>query len=243
MAAHAREVGAEITWAVVEGILDAEAETKEVKCLGTSYFARSILIASGCQERHLGIPGEEEFRGQGVSYCAVCDGAFFQDCEIVVIGSGDSAFEEGDYLTRYGKKVTLLLRSERVHADRVYIERAEANPKMEVFKNRVVEEIIGSPANGVEKIRVHNVEDDSHYELECQAVFPFIGSVPNTKFLSDLSILDKQGFIVAQADMSTSIPGVYAAGDCRQKVLRQVITAGNDGAIAAQSIAAYLRSR
>lgn len=239
---HAQNCGAIIKWSVVESILFANEAIKVVKTMDEKLYCKSILIATGCKERHLNIPGELELAGMGVSYCAVCDGAFFKDGTIVVVGSGDSAFEEGDYLTRYGKKVYIFLRSERVHADKVFIDRAMNNPKIEVRKNIVVEEINGDLNNGVRSVKLHNVKDDTYEELACDAIFPFIGADPVTEFVNDLSILDDRKYIITDETMATSIPGIYAAGDCRAKVLRQVVTASNDGAIAAQAIAAYIRS-
>lgn len=241
MEEHAKAAGAEIRWDVVRDIENAEMSVKTLRTMEGEVFARSLILAGGCRERHLGVEGEERFRGMGVSYCAVCDGAFFKDGVIVVVGSGDSAFEEGDYLTRYARKVYILLRSERVHADRVFLERAAANPKIEVRKNRVVKEIRGSDARGVESVLLHNVEDDSCEELLCDAVFPFIGSDPVTDYAKNLGICDERGYILTDENMACSLPGIFAAGDCRRKNLRQVITASNDGAIAAQAAAAYLR--
>ncbi len=241
MEAHAKAAGCEITWDVVSGIEQADQLVKTVKGLSQSYETLAIILASGCNERHLNIPGEDEFRGMGVSYCAVCDGAFFKDCDIVVVGSGDSAFEEGDYLTRFANKVYIFLRSERVHADRIFLDRAAANPKIEVRKNTIVDEIHGDPKEGVKSVLIRHAVTGETEELSCQAVFPFIGSVPNTAYLKDLPILDAQGYIEVDAQMETQISGIFAAGDCRVKVLRQVITAGNDGAIAAQAVTAFLR--
>ncbi len=242
MEEHALKCGAEIKWSVVKSIKNSQDQIKLIETMDELIPCKTIIIASGCKERHLNIPGEEEFSGMGVSYCAVCDGAFFKDGVIVVVGSGDSAFEEGDYLTRYAKKVYLFLRSERVHADKVFIERVENNPKIELRKNIVVEEILGDLSDGVKSVKLHNVKDDTYEELQCDAIFPFIGSDPLTNFVKDLDILDERSYIATDETMATSIPGIFAAGDCRSKILRQVVTASNDGAIAAQAVAAYIRS-
>lgn len=203
--------------------------------------AKAVLIASGSVERKLGIPGEAEFYGQGVSYCAVCDGAFFRDRKVVVIGGGNTAFEDADYLTRFAAHVTVVTRRSVSRADRVNQEKLMQNPKIEWIKGYKPTEILGNPLEGVRGIRIVPSEGGDVRELPCDAVFPLVGLIPKTDFLGSMpEILNKEGFIVTDESMRTAKAGVYAAGDVRAKGLRQIVTAAADGAIAAQRIAADL---
>lgn len=242
MVEHALSFGAVQEYGMVEEIRDL-GEIKELETFDRIYQAKTVLIASGTVERKLGIPGEEEYYGKGVSYCAVCDGAFYKDKEVVVIGGGNTAFEDADYLTRFASKVHLVLRRDKARAEKILQDRVAKNPKVEVHLQYKPSEITGD-GNHVNKIKFYSsLDPEKTMELSCDGIFPLIGVDPFTKFVENLPILNESGYIVTDENMATAVPGIYAAGDCRRKTLRQIVTAGNDGAIAAQAIAAYLDSQ
>ena len=187
----------------------------------------------------MGIPNETEMTGRGVSYCAVCDGPFFRDEPVAVIGGGNSALQEADYLTRFASKVHVIVRRNVFRADKIVADKATDNPKIEVhFLRKPVEVLVED--NKVKGIRIENSETHEQEDLFVNAIFPFIGLDPVTDFAKDLGICNEQGYIVTDENMQTKVPGIYAAGDVRAKFLRQVVTATNDGAIAAQSISHHL---
>jgi len=198
----------------------------------------SVIVASGASPQKLGIRGEEEYSSKGVSYCATCDGAFFRDKDIVVVGGGDTAVEEALYLTRFGKKVTLVHRRDRLRAARILQERALASEKMEFVWNSVVEEIAGG--DKVEKVMIRNLKTNERSDIPCEGVFVFVGWKPNTNFLKDTVELDEKGRVVVNGKMNTSQEGIFAGGDCCGKVLHQIITACGDGATAAYSAQQYV---
>lgn len=202
----------------------------------TVYDALSIIIATGARAKELGIPGEAKFRGKGVSYCAVCDGALFKDKDIVVIGGGNTAVEEALFLTRFAKKVTLIHRKGSLRATKILQERVWANEKMVCVFNSHVTEILGQ--NTVEAVKVKDAQQESI--ISCRGVFIFVGLIPNTDFLKGVVVLDESGYIVTDEEMATSQKGIFACGDCRNKPLRQVITACGDGAVAAFSAQKYV---
>jgi thioredoxin reductase (NADPH) len=242
MADHAFSFGAKQEYGQVERIEDHESY-KEVFTYNKSYKAKAIIIATGCLERKLGIPGEDEYYGRGISYCAVCDGGFYRDKVITVIGGGNTALEESDYLTRFGSVVHLVLRRDKARADKIYRDKVQANPKIKVHLSYSPTEILGD-GNKVTQI-VFKSNDPNRPEpmtLDTDGVFPLIGTIPNTEFIKDLPILNKAGYILTDEKMATSIPGIFAAGDVREKTLRQVITAGNDGSIAGQEVYHWLES-
>ncbi|NCC84236.1 MAG: thioredoxin-disulfide reductase [Clostridia bacterium] len=240
MVEHSLAFGAEQEYGMVEKIR-MDGAIKEVETYDRVFLARAVLIASGTVERKLGIPGEDEFYGMGVSYCAVCDGNFYKNKTVTVIGGGNTAFEDSDYLSRFASQVHLVLRRDKARAEKILQERVARNPKIAVHLQYIPTEIIGE-AGQVKGVRFRSSVDSAAQPLtiETDGIFPLIGVDPNTAFVADLPILDKEGYILTDADMATAIPGLYAAGDCRQKKLRQIVTAGNDGAIAAQAIAAWL---
>ena len=203
-----------------------------------SYKALSVVVASGASARKLGILGEKEFTGKGVSYCATCDGAFFKEKDIVVIGGGDTAVEEALYLTKFGKKVTLVHRRDRLRATKILQERAMASDKMSFVWDSVPEEIKGSQK--VEKVVVKNIKTGELSELPCDGVFIFVGWLPNTDFIKDVVKLDEHDCIPVGGSMKTSTAGIFASGDCCSKILHQVITAAGDGATAAFSAQRYV---
>ena len=190
-----------------------------------------MILAGGADYNKLGVPGEERLTGFGVSYCATCDGAFFKDQDVAVIGGGDSAMEEGLFVTRYARKATVMHRRDTLRASAILRERAFANPKMEFVWNSVVEEILGEKA--VTGVRIRNVVTGEVSTLDVTAVFVFIGLTPNTAYLKDKLKMDDGGHIYVNEWMETDVPGIFAAGDIRANSARQVVTAAGDGATAA----------
>ena len=211
--------------------IEVAGEWKIVKTNKGDYEALAVIIASGAAPKLLGCPGELEFRSRGVSYCATCDAAFYEDTNVMVVGGGDSAVEEAMYLTRFAAKVTLIHRRDGLRATKIVQERALANPKLDILWNTVVEEIGGSDI--VEKIVLKNTLTGETRELAVDGVFIYVGLEPNTSWLGGLVETDGAGYIKTDATMLTNVPGIYAAGDVRHTPLRQVVTAAADGAIAA----------
>lgn len=221
---------------VVEIKTDGEnpASDKQIICEdGTIFQAPAVLVATGTKERLMGIPGENKNIGRGLSYCAVCDGAFFRDQEVAVIGGGNSALEEAVYLTHFASKVYILMRRNVFRADKIAVDAAMANPQIEIIQNVVPTEILddGQHVNG---LKISDVTTKEEQILPVSGIFPYIGADPVTGFLKHLDILNPQGYMIVNASMETKIPLLYGAGDVCQKGLRQVVTAVNDGAIAAQ---------
>ena len=213
-----------------------EVETEDKKLL-----VKAVIAASGVEPRKLGIPGEETLRGRGVSYCATCDGPFFKDQEIGVVGGGDSAVEEALYLTRFATKIFLVHRRNALRAEKIIQERAFQNPKIEILWDTVVTKVLGD--SGVEGLELQNVKTKNLRTLKVGGVFFYVGWLSNTEFLKGIVNLDEQGFVVTDDQMATSAPGVFAAGDVRKKLLRQVATAVGDGAMAAFAAGQYIESR
>lgn len=202
--------------------------------------ARAVIIASGARYKRVGIPGEKELLGKGVSYCALCDGNFFRGQDVVVIGGGNSAMEESLYLARLVKKLYLIHRREDFRAQRCYQDRCGINPVIEIMRSSVVESIEGD--NQVEGVSVRNLKTGEVTRLDVQGVFVFVGYEPQGGFFPPDIELDASGFIVTDQNFRTAIPGVYAAGDVRSKHVRQVATAVGDGAGAASIVISYLET-
>lgn len=205
-------------------------EVKTIETLDGVFNAKTVIIATGAQAKKLGIPGEKELLGRGVSYCAVCDGAFYRDKTVAVVGGGNAAVEEGTYLTKFAKKVYIVHRRDTLRADKIAQERAFGNDKVEFVYDSVPLEIKGN--DSVEKIVLKNVKTGVESELAVDGVFPYIGFVPNVEYINAQVEQDENGFIVTDETMRTSVEGVFAAGDVRTTPLRQVITAAADGAVA-----------
>ena len=222
-------------------VIDIEdGEVKTVKCDdGNEYKASSVIVATGTKERLLNIPGEIKYTSRGVSYCAVCDGAFFKDKTVVVIGGGNSALEESLYLTQFVKKLYIVIRRDVFRGEEYTQEKVLANPKIEVIKKHIPIEIIGD--DKVTSIVLENVDTKERTTIETQGVFPYIGADANTAFVQSLGITDLTGYIVVNDNMETSVKGIYGAGDCNVKTLRQIVTATSDGAIAAQNAFHYVK--
>ena len=233
---QAKRFGAELNFAAVEKV-ELEAEIKRVFTAQGEFHGRTVLIATGTAPRTLGVPGEEKLRGRGISFCATCDGPFFREKRVAVIGGGDSAVEEALYLTRFVDKIDLIHRRENLRAIPSLQEKMFSNPKIEFHKNCVVKEFGGEQK--VEKIIVENLADSSIKELPADGAFLYVGRIPNVEFIEGIE-KDAQGFIVTNEEMETTLPGVFAAGDIRRKYLRQVLTAAADGAIAAAMSIKYL---
>lgn len=212
---------------------------KKVHCAsGTVYEAKAIIAATGARYRDIGVPGEAEFRGRGVSNCATCDGAFYRNLEVAVIGGGDTAVEEGIYLTKFASKVHIIHRRDRLRAAKIIQDRAFANSKISFIFDSAVTEIFGS--KGVDGVKIKNLKTNSETDLKVSGVFVFIGLVPGTEFMKGTLEMDSQGYIKTDADMKTSVDGIFACGDCIEKKLRQAVTAAGDGAIAAYSAEHYI---
>ena len=218
--------------------VDLTPEIKKVETLDSIFNAKTLIIATGAQAKKLGIKGEKELAGRGVSYCAVCDGAFYKDKTVAVVGGGNAAVEEGMYLTKFAKKVYIIHRRDALRADKIVQERAFKNEKVEFVFDTVPLEIQG--AETVENIVVKNVKTGEISNLKVDGVFPYIGFAPNADLFTGQLKQDEGGFIVTDDRMQTSIPGVYAIGDVRTTPLRQVITAAADGAVAGCFATRYL---
>lgn len=235
---HAKKFGAEYAYGAVSEIIDGN-EYKVIKSGAKEYKTRAIIISTGAEYKKMGIPGEKELGGRGVSYCAVCDGAFFKQKNLLVIGGGDSAVEEGVYLTRFAEKVTIVHRRDKLRAQKILQDRAFANDKINFIWNSSVKEIHDVDGK-VGKVTLLSTLDGSESEVEADGVFVYIGMVPLTKPFESLGITNEAGYIVTNDSMETAVPGIFAAGDVRDKTLRQIVTATGDGSIAAQAAQHYI---
>jgi len=236
---QAEKFGAEFIVGEVKGIKDAK-PAWEILTDDKSYTSRAVIVASGARPKRLDIPGEDKFRGKGVSYCATCDGAIFKDKEVAVAGGGDTALEEAIFLTRFVKKVTVIHRRNALRGTKILQERAFANKKIEFVWDAVISEISGDAR--VSAVKVKDVKTGAEKNLSCDGVFIFVGYAPNTAFLKDLLPLDESGYIIADENCLTSKVGIFACGDCRKKLLRQVVTAAGDGATAAFACQHFLET-
>lgn len=220
--------------------IDLVSLPKIVKTKEAEFRAKSVIIATGAKPMKLGVKGEEEFIGRGVSYCAVCDGAFYKDKVVAIVGGGNSAVEEAIYLTKFASKVYIIHRRDELRADKIIQDRAAKNEKIEFVLNSVVCEIQGQDL--VNNLILKNTKTDEMFNLAVDGVFPYIGITPNVENISGQITQDKAGFIITDETMKTSIDGVFAVGDVRKTPLRQVITAASDGAIAGVYAVKYIES-
>ena len=220
--------------------LDLKSTPKVIVTKEAEFKAKTVIIACGAQPMKLGVPGEAEFVGRGVSYCAVCDGAFYKDKVVAVVGGGNAAVEEAMYLTKFANKVYVIHRRNELRADKIVQERAFKNEKIEFIWDSVVKEIKGEDL--VHTAVLENVKSGERSNLQINGVFPYIGMVPNVEGISGQVEQDASGFIVTDATMKTSVDGVFAVGDVRETPLRQVITAAADGAVGAVYAVKYLES-
>ena len=218
-----------------------EGDMKVIQANGTTYRCKALIICTGTEYRKLGVPGEKEFTGKGVSYCATCDGAFFKDSQIIVVGGGDSALTEALYLTKFVKELTIIHRRDALRGTKIYQERVFANPKIKLLWNSVIQEIKGDSI--VRSALIKNVKTGEVTEISIEGVFLFVGLSPRTQFLKGLVNLDEAGYIVTDENGETSVKGIFAAGDCRKKLLRQVATAVGDGAMVAFAVEKYLEAK
>ena len=239
MVEHARAFGVEIRQATVLEVYSRGLEKAVRTEGGRSYEAGAVIVCAGGGPKKLGVPGESEFAGRGVSYCAVCDGPFFRDKVVAVIGSGDSAVGEGDYLTRFARKVYLISRRDHLLAAPMLRDRLLANPKVEVVWNPVVEEIGGKQS--LEWIRTRNLHDGLQRRLSVSGVFVYVGFRPNSQLLHNGVVLDPAGYIITNLEMETTVPGIFAAGDIRSQSTRQIANAVGDATTAAIKAYEYLR--
>jgi thioredoxin reductase (NADPH) len=235
---HAKKFGAEYAYGDVKEVIDGE-EYKTIITGNKEYKARAIIIATGAEYKKLGVPGEKELGGRGVSYCAVCDGAFFKGKELIVVGGGDSAVEEGVYLTRFASKVTIVHRRDQLRAQKILQQRAFENEKIDFIWNHTVKQI-NEKDGKVESVILVNTQTGEEQVFKTDGVFIYIGMVPLSKPFEKLGITNENGYIETNDRMETKVPGIFAAGDVREKTLRQIVTATGDGSIAAQSAQHYV---
>ncbi len=221
-------------------VIDLVSYPKIIRTKEAEFRAKSVIVATGAKPMKLGVKGEEEFVGRGVSYCAVCDGAFYKDKVVAIVGGGNSAVEEAIYLTKFASKVYIIHRRDELRADKIIQNRATKNEKIEFVLNSVVCEIQGQDL--VNNLILKNTKTDEMFNLAVDGVFPYIGITPNVENISGQITQDKAGFIITDETMKTSIDGVFAIGDVRKTPLRQVITAASDGAIAGVYAVKYIES-
>ena len=229
---HSTAFGAEYLYGNVVKVEDGE--YKKVICDDRNiYEAKAVIVATGTQERMMHIPGEEENVGRGVSYCAVCDGAFFKDQEVVVIGGGNSALEEANYLTQFASRVNIVIRRDVFRADSIVQETIKKNPKITIVTKHIPIKVVDDGKRVIGLV-VENVDTHVQTEIKTHGIFPYIGLDPATSFLEGLPVLNEAGYMIVDENCETKVKGIYGAGDVIDKKLRQVVTATNDGAIAAQ---------
>lgn len=218
--------------------IDLIPSIKKITTSNGEYFAKTVIIATGAKNKKLGVKGEIENIGKGVSYCAVCDGAFYKDKIVAVVGGGNSALEEAIYLTQHAKKVYIIHRRDAFRADKIIQDKVFKNKKIELILNSVVDEIIAN--DKVNSVAIKNIKTDKKTKIKIDGIFPYIGLEPNVEKFGAQLKLDESGFILTDINMKTNIEGVYAVGDVRNTPLRQVITAVSDGAVASVSASKYL---
>ena len=239
---QAEKFGLEIKQGDVASLAKEHHDGKEAWRItaGGDYLTFSVIVATGANWRKIGVPGEEVFTGKGVSYCATCDGPFYRDKEVAVIGGGDTAVQEAIFLTHFAQKVTVIHRRNRLRATKILQERAFANSKIRFIWDSIVEEVAGREF--AEGVKVKNLKTGELSNLSADGVFVFVGLTPNTQILRGITDLDKNGYITTDGNMHTSAEGVFACGDCISKLLRQVVTACGDGATAAFSAQLYVEA-
>lgn len=240
MAAQAARFGAETAF---EEVISVDLSTYPflLKTYGATYRAKALIICTGTSPRKLGVPGESKFIGRGVSFCATCDGYFYKDKRVVVVGGGDSALDEGLYLTRFANEVLIIHRRDQLRATPILQKRAMANSKVHFVWNTVVEEILGEDV--VTGVRVRNVQSGEQSIIPCDGVFVYIGLVPNTQLFKGQLALDENGYIITDKRQRTNVPGVFAAGDVQDPYFRQVVIAAGSGAAAAIEAVRFLAEK
>ncbi|GGI64448.1 thioredoxin-disulfide reductase [Enterococcus alcedinis] len=241
MYAPLEKFGTQHAYGIVQSLKD-QGDYKEVSTDSETFKAKTVIIATGCEHRQLGVKGEHEFAGRGVSYCAVCDGAFFRNRKLLVIGGGDSAVEEAIFLTQFAEEVVIVHRRDELRAQKVIQDRAFANPKISFIWDSVVEEIVGDNMMMTGAI-IRNVKTEAVHEEKAGGIFIYVGLDPLTEAFKGNGITNEDGWVVTDDEMRTAIPGVYAVGDVRDKTLRQITTAVGDGSIAGQQAFAYIEEQ
>lgn len=234
---HSQKFGAEYKYGDIKSVED-KGDYKVLKTGSEDILTRTIIIATGAEYKKVGVDGEDALGGRGVSYCAVCDGAFFKEKELVVIGGGDSAVEEGVFLTKFASKVTIVHRRDQLRAQKILQDRAFKNDKIEFIWDTEIQSINGD--SRVESVTLLDKNTGSKYEYDADGVFIYVGMKPLTAPFEGLGILNALGYVETNDEMETSIPGIFAAGDVRNKTLRQIVTATGDGSIAAQNAQHYI---
>lgn len=237
MTEQAQRLGLKVWWGNVIKVKNNK-KHREVHVDGKIVSAKAVIAATGTEAAKLGVPGEEEFRGKGVSYCATCDGPFYQGKNVMVVGGGNAAIEEALFLTRYAAKVAVVHRRDELRADRILAEQAKLHPKIYFFWHAVVEKIVGGKA--VTEVAVKDLAAGKTIHVPTDGIFIYIGSKPNTEPVRGPVKLDENGFILTDEKMKTSAAGIFAAGDVRAKSLRQIVTAVSDGAVAANSAREFI---
>jgi thioredoxin reductase (NADPH) len=238
MEVHAKRFGLEVQYGEVAGLERGENGFTVETVSGNNYVCRALIVATGAQPVKLGIPGEEELIGRGVSYCAVCDGPFFQDREVAVIGGGDAAVEEAVYMTRFASKVHLIHRRDELRAVKEIQVKAFAEPKITIHWSNVPLEIKGD--DKVSSLKLRSVKDQTETDLHVGGVFFYVGLKPNAAGLEGMLETDSAGFIITDETMATSVPGIFACGDVMDPVYKQAVTSGGTGCIAALDAQKYL---
>ena len=235
---HAKKFGAKYQYGDIKSIED-KGQYKVINLGNSEITARAVIISTGAEYKKIGVPGEQELGGRGVSYCAVCDGAFFKNKKLFVIGGGDSAVEEGTFLTKFADSVTIVHRRDELRAQKILQDRAFKNDKIDFIWSHTLK-TINEKDGKVGSVTLESTKDGAEQTFDADGVFVYIGMKPLTAPFENLGITNEVGYIVTNEDMSTKIPGVYAAGDVRAKGLRQIVTATGDGSIAAQSAISYI---
>ncbi len=241
MSKHVQKFGAELLYDMVTGIefdTAPEGGVHSVTCYGGTYRARSVIVSAGASSRKLGVPGEEELTGKGVSYCATCDGAFFKEHDVIVVGGGDSAMEEALFLTRFAKSVKVVHRREELRAGPLLQERAFSNEKIEFIWNTVIDKIGGE--GKVDHVLTSRTDREETGRLDVTGVFIFIGHFPNSDLFQGVLEMDEHNYVIVDEHMRTNVPGVYACGEIADPVWRQVATSVGQGAAAGIAVEEYL---
>lgn len=237
---HSTAYGTEYLYGNVNGIVD-EGDYKVIKTEdGSEYRAHVVIVATGTNERTLGFEKDDALLGHGLSYCAVCDGAFFRDKKVVVIGGGNSALEEAVYLTQFASEVNLVIRRDVFRGDESAQRQVFNNEKINIIKKHIPVDYVDNDGK-LTGMKFENVETHEPLIIDTDGVFPYIGAIPATDFLKDLNVLDDEGYLIVNDQLETAIPGVFGAGDVIQKHLRQIVTATSDGAVAAQNAFHYIQ--
>jgi thioredoxin reductase (NADPH) len=241
MQTQAEKFGARIAWANIESVERRDDGTFLLKAGDQSFEAKTVIVATGAAPRHLGLEGEQKLIGHGLTSCATCDGAFYRDVPVCVIGGGDSACEEADFLTRFASKVYLIHRRDELRASKIMADRTLANPKIQPVWNSTVSEYLTDDKGEMRAVKIKNVVNGEESELEVACVFVAIGHVPNSAFLGDLVDKDENGYILqVPGKTATKTPGLFAAGDVADHYYRQAITAAGQGCAAALEAERYL---